>query len=97
MQTNKNFITKNLAINYHPVNPLILVILILTNTIFRSPISLSIKSKFMNQPILPFIENKNYKDMIGFSKGDHTPSDEVQRRCPLFREIYQYLQNLCYY
>ncbi|WP_353932710.1 hypothetical protein WJM97_09035 [Okeanomitos corallinicola TIOX110] len=37
-----------------------------------------------------------------FSKGYHTPlllleirPDEVQRRCPLFRELYQYIHNFC--
>ncbi|AFY45655.1 hypothetical protein Nos7107_5141 [Nostoc sp. PCC 7107] len=37
-----------------------------------------------------------------FSKGLHTPellsyinSNEVQKRCPLFRELYNYLNNLC--
>ncbi|WP_199333969.1 MULTISPECIES: hypothetical protein [Nostocaceae] len=39
-----------------------------------------------------------------FSKGLHTPlllsyinPDEVQRKCPLFRELYNYLNNFCTY
>jgi len=48
------------------------------------------------------VQNKLDRDKARFSKGDHTPlllreidPNEVQKKCPLFRELYNYLTNFC--
>ncbi len=48
------------------------------------------------------VENQSNIDRTRFSKGLHTPlllmaidPNEVQKKCPLFRELYNYLQKFC--
>lgn len=48
------------------------------------------------------VEHESNLDKKRFSKGDHTPlllmaidPNEVQKKCPLFRELYNYLNNFC--
>ncbi len=48
------------------------------------------------------VQDKVDRDKARFSKGTHTPlllmaidPNEVQRKCPLFRELYNYLNNFC--
>lgn len=48
------------------------------------------------------VEHESNLDQARFSKGLHTPlllreidPNEVQKKCPLFRELYNYLNNFC--
>ncbi len=48
------------------------------------------------------VQDEVDRDKARFSKGLHTPSllreidpNEVQKKCPLFRELYNYLNNFC--
>lgn len=48
------------------------------------------------------VQDELDRDKARFSKGDHTPlllseidPNEVQKKCPLFRELYNYLNNFC--
>jgi len=48
------------------------------------------------------VEHESNLDRPRFSKGDHTPlllreidPNEVQKKCPLFRELYNYLNKFC--
>ncbi|MEG4986125.1 DUF4276 family protein [Microcoleus sp. BR0-C5] len=48
------------------------------------------------------VQDEVDRDKARFSKGDHTPlllreidPNEVQKKCPLFRELYNYLNNFC--
>ena len=48
------------------------------------------------------VQDEVDRDKARFSKGLHTPlllreidPNEVQKKCPLFRELYNYLNNFC--
>jgi len=60
------------------------------------------REKLSDALIESSVQDKVDRYKARFSKGDHTPSllreidpNEVQKKCPLFRELYNYLNNFC--
>lgn len=60
------------------------------------------REKLSEALIQSSVQNEDDHNKPRFSKGLHTPSlllqinsNEVQRKCPLFRELYNYLNNFC--
>ena len=60
------------------------------------------QEKLSNALIESSVQDELDRDKARFSKGLHTPSllreidpNEVQKKCPLFRELYNYLNNFC--
>jgi hypothetical protein len=60
------------------------------------------REKLSDALIESSVQDELDRDKARFSKGLHTPlllseidPNEVQKKCPLFRELYNYLTNFC--
>jgi hypothetical protein len=63
---------------------------------------IAVEKSYYRPYISTIVEHESNLDKARFSKKLHTPlllraiaPNEVQKKCPLFRELYNYLNNFC--